>query len=100
MIGTNRLLLSSCKRLVVTCSSNDVTKVAIGKIKYFSSDGVNEAGKTSSNAALLVKSPFPDIVFPKMTLDQFVWRKMDRWSDHTALVKFITIIREQLQICS
>ncbi|XP_034832839.1 uncharacterized protein [Maniola hyperantus] len=38
----------------------------------------------------IVKSPFDDIVVPDVTVTEYMWKNLDKWSDKTALVCGIT----------
>lgn len=35
---------------------------------------------------IIVKSPLPSLTYPKMTLDQYVWKDYDKWINKTAIV--------------
>lgn len=37
----------------------------------------------------VVKSPCKDIVIPKITLDEYLWRNLDKWPEKTAAVSFV-----------
>lgn len=44
------------------------------------------AYETSVASDGIVKSPYPDIVIPNLTVDQYVWQNLDKWADFEALV--------------
>jgi len=48
-----------------------------------SSDTVRNLSTREQN---IVKSPYPDIVIPDVTLTDFVWEMVDKFPDKTALV--------------
>ncbi|XP_065205259.1 uncharacterized protein LOC135835097 [Planococcus citri] len=41
--------------------------------------------ETSVASDGIVKSPYPDITIPNLTIDQFVWQNFDKWADFEAL---------------
>lgn len=43
------------------------------------------AYETSVASDGIVRSPYPDIIIPNMTVDQYVWENLDKWADFEAL---------------
>jgi 4-coumarate--CoA ligase len=39
---------------------------------------------------IIVKSPYPDLGIPELTIDQFVWRNVSKWGNKVAVVDGIT----------
>lgn len=37
----------------------------------------------------IVRSPFPDIITPNITLEQFIWENLDLWPNHIAIVSML-----------
>ena len=40
----------------------------------------------------IVKSPYPDVDIPECNMADFVWRDVDKWPEHVALVSWKSLI--------
>lgn len=57
------------------------------KIKSVFVNSVNQTRCISSKLEPnVIKSKIPDINIPRISLNEFVWRNLDKWHDKTALV--------------
>jgi hypothetical protein len=51
-----------------------------------SKDSFYQQPQTSNKEDITVYSPYPSLNYPNITIDQYVWADVDKWSQKTALV--------------
>lgn len=49
-------------------------------------DRVQQIQKVSDSEDIIIRSPYPSVKIPEITLEEFVWKDMHKWSDKVAIV--------------
>lgn len=62
-----------------------VSKTAVRTI-LTSKDTFQQQPLAINKEDITIHSPFPSIDYPNISIDQYVWADMNKWSDKTAVV--------------
>lgn len=52
-----------------------------------SKDSFYQQPLANNKEDIVVYSPFPNLDYPNLTIDQYVWADVDKWSNKTAVVR-------------
>lgn len=53
----------------------------------------------SREEGIVMNSPFENIKVPNVPLDQYVWRNISKWQNHTAMVSLKRFILHFIYLC-
>lgn len=70
---------------------NNKLKIIAKTFKFFNVNKNLIRGLSSANGSqndIIIKSAFPSINYPSLTIDQFVWKDIDKWMNKTAIASF------------
>lgn len=47
---------------------------------------------TENSKNIIVRSPFPDLEYPDVNIDQFIWKDFNKWNRKVAIVSRIKLL--------
>lgn len=75
--------------------------VVCGAKRHFSTPRPSSFSRSNnSDEGFVRQSPLEDVVVPNVTLDKYIWRDINKWANHTAVVRHTKIIYIFVCLCA
>jgi len=67
--------------------SNHINQKNIVRAILTSNGSFHQQPLANDKEDIIVYSPFPSLDYPNVTIDQYVWADVDKWTNKTAIVR-------------